>query len=452
MAEARAPRPLARDLVILLAGSVALAWLATALVSYVEARHELEELLDAHLTQVASLVLAEASEESRIVDAEHAPQLHRYGRRVTFQLWANGTDLRLHSANAPDSRLSPRDEGFANVVVDGREWRVFSAWDAAHRYVVQVGERLEARNEIVAKIAKNLLVPLAIALPAIALLIWLGIRRAMKPLRLLNRQVNDRAPDNLAPVTIGNAPAEVAPLVDSLNRLFERVQASIENERRFTADAAHELRTPLAALRAQAQVAGGSTDDAERRRALDKVLAGCDRASHLVAQLLTLARLEPNDFHAERASCDLRSVLQHTIAELAPTAFEKGIELELEDGPSATIRGDARLLDVLFRNLIDNAVRYSPPRSRVRMRIDKNRHDVSVVVTDEGPGIPVAEREKLWATLSPSGGSRCDGDRPRPFDCPTRCRVAWRQHRIRRNRNRRWACGESRVSDEHLTH
>jgi two-component system, OmpR family, sensor kinase len=409
MAKPRAPRSLARDLVILIVGSVALAWLATALVSYVEARHELDELLDAHLTQVASLVLAEASEDSRIVDAEHAPQLHRYGRRVTFQLWANGTRLRLHSANAPDTRLSPRDEGFANVVLDGREWRVFSAWDAEHRYVVQVGERLEARNDVVAKIAKNLLVPLAIALPAVALLIWLGIRRALKPLRLLNRQVADRAPDNLAPVKVGKAPAEVAPLVGSLNRLFDRVQASIENERRFTADAAHELRTPLAALRAQAQVARGSTDDAERRRALDKVIAGCDRASHLVAQLLTLARLEPSEFHAQRTSRDLRSVLQHTIAELAPIAFEKGIELELDDGPGVTILGDGRLLDILFRNLIDNAVRYGPPRSRVHIGVDQNRHHVLVTVADEGPGIPVAEREKLGRRFHRLAGADATG-------------------------------------------
>lgn len=409
MPNSRAPRSLARDLVILLVGSVALAWLATALVSYVEARHELEELLDAHLTQVASLVLAEAGEELRVVDAEHAPQLHRYGRRVTFQLWANGTDLRLHSANAPDTRLSPQDEGFSNVTVDGREWRVFSAWDAEHRYVVQVGERLEARDDIVAKIVKNLLVPLAIALPAVALLIWLGIRRAMRPLRSLNRQIEDRAPGNLAPVEIGKAPAEVAPLVGSLNRLFERVLASIENERRFTADAAHELRTPLAALQAQAQVARSSEDDAERRRALDKVIAGCDRASHLVAQLLTLARLEPHDFRAERTSCELRSALRRTISELAPTAFDKEIEIELDDGPTVTILGDARLLDVLFRNLIDNAVRYSPRRSIVHVGIEKNRHAVSVIVTDEGPGIPIAEREKLGRRFHRLMGSDVTG-------------------------------------------
>jgi two-component system sensor histidine kinase QseC len=241
------------------------------------------------------------------------------------------------------------------------------------------------------------------------LLIWLGIRRSMRPLRVLNNQIENRAPTNLAPVEIEKAPAEVAPLVGSLNRLFERVQASIENERRFTADAAHELRTPLAALRAQAQVARGSTDDAERRHALDKIVAACDRASHLVAQLLTLARLEPQDFHAARDPCDLRAVLQHTMADIAPAAVAKGIELELEDGPAAIMLGDVHLLDVLFRNLIDNAVRYSPPRSHVLIRVDKAGSDVSVIVADEGPGIPIAERDKLGRRFHRLAGNEATG-------------------------------------------
>jgi two-component system sensor histidine kinase QseC len=390
---------------VLIVGSVALTWLATALVSYVEARHEVEELLDAHLAQVAALVLAEGGRDPRTVDDGHAPQLHRYARRVTFQLWENGTRLRLHSANAPDTRLSPRDEGFSDVTLDGHAWRVFSAWDADRRYVVQVGERLQARDEIAATIAENFIVPLAIALPALALLIWLGIRRALQPLRALNREVEDRAPGNLAPVKLDRTPTEVAPVVASLNRLFERVQASIENERKFTADAAHELRTPLAALRAQAQVARGATDDAERRRALDQVIAGCDRGSHLVAQLLTLARLEPREFRAERETCDLRGVLQRAIADLALSALEKRVELELDDGPDASILGDARLLDVLFRNVIDNAVRYSPPHSRVRLRIDRTASEVSAVVEDEGPGVPVEERDTLGRRFHRLAGS-----------------------------------------------
>jgi two-component system sensor histidine kinase QseC len=409
MARRGGQRSLARDLLVFLVGAMAVAWLATALVSYFEARHELEELLDAHLTQMASLLLAEASQESRTVDDEHAPQLHRYGRRVSFQLWENGTRLRLHSVNAPDTRLSPREEGFSDVTVDGRGWRVFSAWDENRRYVVQVGERADARDEIVARIAANLLLPLLFALPALAVLIGLGIRRATQPLRVLSRQVEERTPANLAAVEVAEAPTEVAPLVDSLNRLFERVRITSENERRFTADAAHELRTPLAALRAQAQVARGSTDDAERRRALDNVIAGCDRASHLVAQLLTLARLEPQGFRAERAPCTLREVLQHTIIELAPMALNKSVELELHGDSSATVLGEARLLEILFRNLVDNAVRYGPAQSRVRIRIDRTGRDVVVRIADEGPGVPPVERESLGRRFHRLGGSDASG-------------------------------------------
>ncbi len=403
------PRSLARELLALIVGAVALIWLAAAGVSYVDARHELDELLDAHLTQVASLLLAQASDRSESVDADHAPQLHRYSRRVAFQLWERGTTLRLHSLNAPDVRLAQRDEGFANVNIAGRRWRVFSAWDPDRRYLVQVAESLEGRDETVAKIARGVLLPLALALPVLALLIWMAIRRSMKPLRVLNRQIEARAPDNLGTVEIGKAPAEVLPLIGSLNRLFGRVAASIDSERRFTADAAHELRTPLAALRAQAQVALGCTDDAERRRALDNVIAGCDRATHLVTQLLTLARLEPQDMRIAHAPCELRSILRQNLAELAPAALERNVEVELADGPATTVVGDARLLDVLFRNLTDNAVRYSPANSRVTIRVGSADREACVVIADEGPGIPAAQRASIGRRFQRLAGNDAAG-------------------------------------------
>ncbi|HEX4882878.1 MAG TPA: ATP-binding protein [Casimicrobiaceae bacterium] len=407
-AEAPRSRSLARTLLLLLVAGVGATWLATALSSYVEARHEIGELLDAHLVQVASLVLAEADEAPRIVDAGHAQQLHRYARRVAFQLWADGTRLGLHSANAPDARMSAREEGFSDVVVDGRAWRVFSAWDARRRHLVQVGERRDVRDEIVAKIARNLLVPLAVALPALALLLWLGIRRSLRPLTALGREIEARAPANLAPVDVRDAPIEVAPLVTSLDRLLARVAASIEHERRFTADAAHELRTPLAAIRAQAQVARSAVQDDERRHALDSVLAGCDRATHLVAQLLTLARLEPGGLDAVRERCDLGEVLRATIADAAQAAVSRGVDIELAAAPVSGVAGDARLLDILFRNLVDNAIRHAPPGSCVRVALAQEGGRVTASVADEGPGVPAAERAHLgrrFHRLVPGDGS-----------------------------------------------
>jgi len=386
-------RSMRRELLLILLGCVAAIWIATAVVSYFDARHEIDELLDAHLAQSASLLIAQAGHDVEEID-EHAPDMHRYARRVAFQFWEDGTKLRLHSANAPRTRLSRQDEGFSDARIDGHRWRVFSGWDRKGRYLVQVGERLGTRDEIVTAMARNLLLPLVVALPVLALLIWLAIERVLRPLRLLNREVEHRAPDNLAPLDVRDAPAEVAPLVRNLNRLFDRVETSIENERRFTADAAHELRTPLAALRAQAQVARGATCDRERVHALDSVIAGCDRAAHLVSQLLTLARLEPPRIDAEHADCDLRAVAEAAIAGVAPFALQNGIEIELADG-SATVRGDARLLGVLLRNLLDNAVRYSRAASVVHVDVSERQRVPFVRVADQGPGVPVHERERL---------------------------------------------------------
>jgi len=244
-------------------------------------------------------------------------------------------------------------------VIDGKRWRVFSGWDGERRFLVQVGERDGARREIAASIATNLLAPLLLALPALGLFAWFSIARALTPLRTLGRQVEQRKPDNLAALGSDDAPEEVAPLVRSLNALFDRVSRLIENERRFTADAAHELRTPLAALKTQAQVARGAAGDAERRRALDNVIAGCDRAHRLVEQLLTLARLEPDQVKAHREPCDLRTLAQQTIAELAPRRCPATSKSSWRKRAGA-IDGLIRVDRILLRNLIDNAIRYSP--------------------------------------------------------------------------------------------
>jgi two-component system, OmpR family, sensor histidine kinase QseC len=409
MASPRPRRSIRSQLLILLLGAVALIWIATAVFSYLDTRHELDELLDAHLAQSAALLVAQAGHGDDAVDVEHSPQLHRYGRSVAFQLWERGTVLRLHSANAPNTRLSPRQDGFSDVDLDGRRWRVFSSWNAERQVLVQVGERREIRDEIVATIARNLLWPLAVALPVLGLLIWLGVERATRPLRLLNREVEARAPDNLAALDLGVVPPEVAPLVASLNRLFGRVTASIDNERRFTADAAHELRTPLAALRAQAQVAQGADADRERRHALDGVIAACDRATHLIDQLLTLARLEPDSFRARRERCDLAEVARVAAGEVVPAALAKDIEIEVAADAVASVPGDARLLRILVRNLVDNAVRYSAPRTSVRVQVGARDGVPFVAVADEGPGVPAGEREQLGRRFHRLVGTEASG-------------------------------------------
>ena len=386
---------LKQRLLLTLLASIALVWLATAVFSYLDARHELDELLDAHLAQSVSLLLAQTGGEREEIDTEHMPQLHKRARNVAIQMWENGTVLRLHSRSAPSERLSPQDEGFSDAQIGGERWRVFSAWDEGRRYLVQVGERYKTRDEIAVSLAKNLLLPLLFALPLLGLLVWLNVARGLRPLAALGRQVAERDPGNLRKLDAGKVPAEVLPLIENLNRLFARVAQLIDNERRFTADAAHELRTPLAGLKTQAQVARASANDTERTHALDHVIAGCDRATHLVQQLLTLARLDPDEPGSKAQPCDLRELARTAVAELAPFAMEKNVEIELAEGGAAAITGHAGLIAILLRNLVDNAVRYSPAGGQVRVRVQGDAHSATLTVSDQGPGIPADERDKV---------------------------------------------------------
>jgi two-component system sensor histidine kinase QseC len=395
MAERRQGHSIRRRLLLALLTTTLLAWGVTLFFSYADTRHELNELLDAHLAQSASLLIAQIGHEADEIDLEHSPRLHHYQRKVAFQIWERGRFLIVHSASAPNVRLSAADRGFSDSRAGGAGWRVFSAWDDTRHYLIQVGERREARDALAVTIARNMLLPVLVALPVLAVLIWFSVARGLRPLQALGRQVAARHADNLAPIESASAPEEVAPLLQGLNHLFERVQASIDNERRFTADAAHELRTPLAAIRTQAQVARAADGDAQRRRALDNVISGCDRAAHLVDQLLTLARLEPNQA-VEREAVDLQSLVANVVADLAPAAVARDVDLQLAPRTATPVRGSPALLAILVRNLVDNAIRYTLRHSAVKVAVTPVDDGAELSVLDQGPGIAPEETDQVW--------------------------------------------------------
>ena len=395
MTERRIRHSIKRRLLVVLLLVTLLAWGVTLVFSYRDTRHELDELLDGHLAQSASLLIAQVGHEADDLDTEHAPPLHRYSRNVAFQVWEKGRKLVLHSASAPNTPLSSTHEGFSNSRIDGKSWRVFSAWDDTRRFLIQVGERRKVREELAESIAENLLRPMVFTLPVLGLLIWFGVARGLRPLQALSGQVAQRRADNLAPLEDSVVPTEVLPLVEGLNQLFARLRDSLDKERRFTADAAHELRTPLAAIMAQSQGARAAASDATRRHALDNVVLGCNRAAHLVDQLLTLARLEPEQLQSGEP-CDLRALAVDVISELAPLAVQKNIELQLAEGDALRAPGVATLLGILMRNLIDNAIRYSPSGSRVQVAVARRADKAVFSVVDQGPGIPAGAQELVW--------------------------------------------------------
>lgn len=391
-------------LLVLLLAIISAAWMATAVFIYFDAHHEIDELFDAQLAQSAQVLLAQAGhdlkdmrEDDDGIAAEIAGAGHKYERKIAFQIWDEHGRLLLRSASAPIGALATQESGFAETVIDGKPWRIYTQQDEEGEIRVQVGERHAVRNELAASVAQRLLLPLGIALPVLALLIWFAVGRGLKPLRRIGREVAQRDPANLAPLEERTAPAEIAPLLHSLNALLGRLDRALESERRFTADAAHELRTPLAALKIQAQVARRAGNEAQRGAALDNLILGVDRATHLIEQLLTLARLEPTGGSADlKAGCDVAAIARQTLADLAPAALAKEIELGLSSPDAAMITGNADMLGILLRNLVDNAIRYTPRHGRVGVSLLVEQGRVRLEVTDSGPGIPEPERQRVF--------------------------------------------------------
>ncbi|RFC40961.1 MAG: two-component system, OmpR family, sensor histidine kinase QseC [Candidatus Nitrotoga sp. CP45] len=386
---------LKQRLLVLALTAITLVWLGVTAFTYHNAREEFDEVLDAHLAQAAALLVVQSSHDLDELETEHAPLLHKYARRVAFQVWDKGHQLRLHSANAPQQPLAANEErGFSDHTIDGHHWRVFSTWNESAEYLIQVAERADVRDELARGIAGNMLKPLFISLPLLALLLWIAVARGLRPLDKLTREVEQRAPDNLAALDASSAPREVVPLIERLNRLFTRIEASMQKERRFTADAAHELRTPVAAIKAQAQVARAASSEAERNHALDNAILGCDRAAHLIEQLLTLARIDTLGNDVTEA-CQLRVIAAEVIAAIAPAALSQHVRLELTEGAEVEVRCNPVLLRILLRNLIDNAVRHTQPGTSVWVSITHQQGLACLSVNDNGPGIPEEELARV---------------------------------------------------------
>ena len=392
------PHSLQGRLLVLLLSLVISLWLTTATKTWFDARHELDELLDGHLAQAAALLVAqqahEFEEEETHIDA---PSLHRYAPKVAFQVYHHGKPV-AHSANAPTTPLSGLDKnfkvGFQTRQIEGTSWRVFAAFGNEQDVQVYVGEQMQSRSAILWAILRSTLWPMLLALPILAVAIWWAIRQGMRPLQILGHQLTERQPQDLTPIVLAQAPTEMTPMLDGLNGLFNRIRELMESERRFTADAAHELRTPIAAIRTQAQVALAETDDALRQHALQSTLEGCDRATRLVEQLLTLSRLESGATPA-LLQLDLKGLVQRVMADAAPLAINKQQTIELESNSASTILGDATLLTVLVRNLVDNAIRYSPVGAHIRVELNTLMGSPTLVVEDSGPGLSPDDMKRI---------------------------------------------------------
>ncbi len=385
---------LRRRLLGLLLGGVAAAWLVTMVFSYIDAHHEVDELFDAQLAQAAQTLLALASHDEGEGVEDLGEASHKYQRRLRFQIWRADGKLLMRSNNAPESPLTEA-RGFSETQGKDGHWRHFSQWNDEHSLQVQVSENHHIRDDLIGHIAWRLIFPALFGLPLIGLWVWLATRQGLSSLAGVARQIASRDPQQLQAIHPTSAPTEIRPLVEALNGLFQRVEQTIEAERRFTADAAHELRTPLAALQAQLQVAQRARDNDERDRSLQQLQSGLSRAAHLVDQMLQLARLDPESGLPNPQPVDLTALVETVCAELGPQILARNIDFSFESTGQAIVTGHAEWLRVLIRNLVDNAMRYTPEGGTVIVRIERQNDQLTLAVSDSGPGIPPAQRSAV---------------------------------------------------------
>lgn len=346
------------------------------------------------------------------------PRPHLYNQtpeyyldKFNFQVWTDTNQLLLHSPGAPEIPLSTNTDGFSDKLIGTQTWRVFTTKNAKAGIHTVLAERYDTRNELGQRIALDDIYIMLLTFPLSGLLIWIVIGKGLGSLDRVAQELSNRAPGHLEPVSIKALPEEIKPVIDELNKLFFRLKEGFEREKRFAADAAHELRTPLAALKAQAQVALNTNDIDEKNTALQKVIASVNRNTHIVQQLLTLSKLVPDEKNInDLDDVNLAKTTREVLAMLAPTAVKKQIELEFDGQEStALIPGNATAISILIRNLVDNAIRYSHPGGRVTVHVYQEKGEVALQVQDNGPGIPDEFRTRVFERFFRALGNESPG-------------------------------------------
>lgn len=339
------------------------------------------------------------------------PSPEHYLDKFNFQVWSNGGRMLLHSAKAPKIPLTSEKDGFSDKMIGDQKWRVFTTYNDKAGVRTALAERYDTRNELGHRIAQDDLYIMLLTFPFSGLLIWIIIGRGLDSLDRVAKEVANRAPTHLEPVNIKNVPEEIKPVLDELNKLFFRLKEGFEREKRFAADAAHELRTPLAALKAQAQVALNTTNVEEKDIALHKLIASVNRSTHIVQQLLTMSKLVPeaasiNDLD----DVDFTKVTREVLAMVAPTAIERNIELEFEPAKNVPhFSGNATALGILIRNLVDNAIRYCKKNGLVTVKVYSENNEVILEVQDNGPGIPSELQSRVFERFFRVLGNKSPG-------------------------------------------
>jgi len=374
-------------------GGLLLCCLAAAVAVYSLVENEVGELNDYQLRLVAEAISSNPLDVVKNDASKRTEFDIDDDDQFIIQTWDPDGTQTYSSVPALGLRLD-RQSGYETVATASGPWRIYSVLMRG-RYI-QVGLQLRARNQLAVRIALRAIVPLLILFPLVSALVWIVVHRGLRPLTQVMRSLKERSVTALQPLPTGGLKAELLPLVLALNDLLERLARAITVQRNFVADAAHQLRTPLAAVRLQMQLAQRAQSSDERISAFNDLANGVNRAVRLVEQLLTLAKHEPDGIQYRMLPLDLAGVVTSVVNECSPLVREKAIDLQVRADEPVGIMGDLDALRVMLQNLIENAIRYTPSFGQVEVRVDGGDRHACVEIADTGPGVPEAERERVF--------------------------------------------------------
>lgn len=401
-----------RRTLTLILGLVIIGLLILTIVNVHDSNHEIAEVYDAQLATNARLL--QGVMRMPLARQEHAqlyqafnqalgqadPKVdgHPYESKIAFQVWDLQGNLLVHTPSAPTLTHAPQYTGFSDIDDLGRhQWRTFVLKDEQHNLLIWVGERDDVRSDLVNRIVRHTVLPNLIGSLLLMMAIWLAIGWGLKPLADLAATLRGRHPGSLEPLQLAPLPSELEPMQAALNRLLGQIQDVLSRERRFIADAAHEMRTPLAVLRVHAQNVLEAHNEEQRRESLNYLIVGVDRTTRLVNQLLTIARLEPGAGLPATTRTDLVKTVRDSLVQLTPWVLSRGLELSFDTSEEVcVITTDVSAIDIALQNLVTNAVNFSPPGGQINVTLRVSGKRFQLAVTDQGPGIDEAERERLF--------------------------------------------------------
>lgn len=396
----------------LITGLLVIGLVVLSLFNLSDTQQEIDEIYDAQLAESARLLeglmrMPLAQEERKdlytafnLALSQAAPKIdgHPYESKMAFQVWSLGGESLVHTPSAPTLAAPPTEPGFATVISPKQhKWRAFVLNDEAHGIRIWVGEREDVRADLIQRILRHTLWPNLLGSLLLAAIVWFAIGWGLKPLADLADTLRARAPASLEPLQQNPLVSELEPMQTALNQLLGRISSVMERERRLIADAAHEMRTPLAVLRVHAQNLLEAGTEQERRDSLAFLINGVDRTSRLVNQLLTMARLEPGAQPPPEQPIDLTQIVRETLAGLTPWLLAKGLEITLETSElPATVQVSAIAIDIALNNLVTNAANFSPAGGLIQVRLTRLDDTVLLSVEDQGPGIDATEIERVF--------------------------------------------------------